>query len=317
MTESTLYDVIVIGGGAAGLSAAVTLGRARRSVLVIDAGEPRNAPADGVHGFLTRDGMPPLELVRLGREEAAAYGVRFIDAKATSASRTDEGFVVQADSAHRARRLVVATGLVDDLPLIDGLAERWGRDAIHCPYCHGWEVRDRAIGVLATGPRAIHQALMFSQWSASVTLFSHTGPVPSDEDLEKLAALGIPIVDGVVAGLDIVDDSLAGVILESGARHPVEVLVIGAAMHSRSGVLESLGLGASEHPMGVGTHVESAPGGATAIDGVWVAGNVTDLMAQVVVAAAAGMSVGAQVNAHLIEEEVRDAVARHRRTLKS
>jgi len=316
MTESTLYDVIVIGGGAAGLSAAVTLGRARRSVLVIDAGEPRNAPADGVHGFLTRDGMSPRELLHVGRAEAASYGVRFVDGKATSARRTEEGFVVEADSTHRARRLVVATGLVDDLPLIDGLAERWGRDAIHCPYCHGWEVRDRAIGVLATGPRAIHQALMFSQWSASVTLFSHTGSAPSDEDLEKLAALGIPIVDGVVAGLDIVDDSLAGVILESGARHPVEVLVIGAAMHSRSGVLESLGLGASEHPMGVGTHVESAPGGATAIDGVWVAGNVTDLMAQVVVAAAAGMSVGAQVNAHLIEEEVREAVSRHRRTLK-
>ena len=317
MTESTIFDVIVIGGGAAGLSAAVTLGRARRSVLVIDAGEPRNAPAAGVHGFLTRDGMPPRELVREGRAEAERYGVRFVDARATSAHRIDAGFAVEAVETYRARRLVVATGLVDQLPQVDGLAERWGRDAIHCPYCHGWEVRDRAIGILATGPRAIHQALMFTQWSDNVTLFTHTAPPLGEEDREKLEALGVPIIDGVVTKLTVENDELAGVELADGLTHPIDVLVVGPRMRARSDVLESLGILATEHEMGVGTRLESVPGGATSIDGVWVAGNVTDLMAQVVVAAAAGMAVGAQVNAHLIEEDVRDAVARHRRTLKS
>ena len=317
MTERTIFDVIVIGGGAAGLSAAVTLGRARRSVLVIDAGEPRNAPAAGVHGFLTRDGMPPRELVREGRAEAERYGVRFVDARATSSHRIDGGFAVDAGETYRARRLVVATGLVDELPEVEGLAERWGRDAIHCPYCHGWEVRDRAIGILATGPRAIHQALMFTQWTDNVTFFAHTSPQLSEEDREKLEALGIPIIDGVVTTLMVENDELTGVELAHGVTHPIDVLVIGARMRARSDVLESLGILATEHEMGVGTYLESAAGGATAVDGVWVAGNVTDLVAQVVVAAAAGMMVGAQVNAHLIEEEVRDSVARHRRTLKS
>ena len=317
MTERTIFDVIVIGGGAAGLSAAVTLGRARRSVLVIDAGEPRNAPAAGVHGFLTRDGMPPREFVREGRAEAERYGVRFVDARATSSHRIDEGFAVEADETYRARRLVVATGLVDELPQVGGLAERWGRDAIHCPYCHGWEVRDRAIGILATGPRATHQALMFTQWSHDVTLFTHTAPALGDADREKLEALGVPIIDGVVTTLTVENDELTGVELAHGVTHPIDVLVIGARMRARSDVLESLGILATEHEMGVGTYLESAAGGATAVDGVWGAGNVTDLVAQVVVAAAAGMMVGAQVNAHLIEEEVRDSVARHRRTLKS
>lgn len=316
MTTTPLYDAIVIGGGAAGLSAAVTLGRARRTVLVIDAGEPRNAPASGVHGFLTRDGMPPRELLRLGRAEAATYGVAFLDARATAISRTDEGFAVDAEGQHRARRLVVATGLVDHLPDIPGLAERWGRDAIHCPYCHGWEVRDKAIGILATGPRAMHQALLFSQWSRSVTVFAHSAPEFSAEDLEKLGARGIPVVTGTVAGVAVADDAIVGVDLDTGERHPIEVLVVGAPMTSRADVLKGLGISAAEHPMGVGTHVKAAPMGATDVDGVWVAGNVTDLMAQVVVAAAAGMAVGAQVNAHLVDEEVRDAVAAYRRRLE-
>ncbi|MGV8882275.1 MAG: NAD(P)/FAD-dependent oxidoreductase [Rhodoglobus sp.] len=317
MTESTVFDVIVIGGGAAGLSAAVTLGRARRSVLVIDAGEPRNAPAAGVHGFLTRDGMPPRELVREGRVEAERYGVRFVDARATSSHRVDEGFAVETGKTYRSRRLVVATGLIDELPQVEGLAERWGRDAIHCPYCHGWEVLDRAIGILATGPRAVHQALMFTQWSDDVTLFTHTAPPLSEEDREKLEALGVPIIDGEVTKLTVANDELAGLELAGGVTHPVDALVIGAPMRARSEVLESLGILATEHEMGVGTHLASTPGGATAVEGVWVAGNVTDLMAQVVVAAAAGVMVGAQVNAHLLEEEVQEAVARHRRTLKS
>jgi len=171
------YDVVVVGGGAAGLSGALALVRSRRRVLVIDAGSPRNAPAGHVHNFLTRDGTPPGDLLALGRAEVAGYGGEFVDGAVAAASRDDDGFVVTlADGREvRARRLLVTSGLVDELPDVPGLAERWGRDVLHCPYCHGWEVRDQPIGVLATGALAVHQALMFRQLSADVTLLLHTG----------------------------------------------------------------------------------------------------------------------------------------------
>src|SRR4051812_2274907 len=145
------YDVVVIGGGAAGLSGALALARARRRVLVIDAGEPRNAPAGHVHNYLGREGTPPAELLAAGRAEVGGYGGQVSGGRVTGAERTDDaGFRVGLDDGRtvRARRLLVATGLVDQLPDVPGLGDLWGSDVLHCPYCHGWEVRDRAIGVL-------------------------------------------------------------------------------------------------------------------------------------------------------------------------
>ena len=159
-----MEDVIIVGGGTGGLSAALTLARSRRSVVVIDAGQPRNAPAAGVHNYLTRDGTPPAELLALGRKEVEGYGVRVIDGRAVDTRRIDGGFEVTLDdgSAIAGRRLVIATGGRDELPDIPGVREGWGHTVIHCPYCHGWEVRDQRIGVLGTGPGSIHQALLFS-----------------------------------------------------------------------------------------------------------------------------------------------------------
>ncbi|WP_433256613.1 FAD-dependent oxidoreductase [Streptosporangium sp. CA-135522] len=157
--EERRYDVVVVGGGAAGLSGALTLARARRSVLVIDAGRPRNAPAAHVHAYLTREGMPPSQLLAAGRAEVTGYGGEIVTGDVVAAERLDRGSfrVVLGDgSAVVADRLLVATGLVDELPPLPGMAQRWGRDVLHCPYCHGCEVRDRAIGVLATGPLAVH-----------------------------------------------------------------------------------------------------------------------------------------------------------------
>ena len=168
------YDVVVVGGGAAGLNGALMLGRSRRSVLVIDAGEPRNAPAHGVHGLLGREGMPPAELLARGRDEVRSYGGHLVTGEVTGAVREGDGFAVSLVGGRvvHARRLLVTTGLVDELPDVPGLRERWGRDVLHCPYCHGWEVRDRAIGVLATTARSMHQALLFRQLSADVTYFA-------------------------------------------------------------------------------------------------------------------------------------------------
>ena len=242
--DSVKYDVVVFGGGAAGLSGALTLARARRSVLVVDAGEPRNAPASGVHGFLTRNGVKPSVLLEAGRAEVRRYGAELLDGRVTSAERVDGGFVVALDDGGSvgARRQLVATGLIDELPDIAGVRERWGRDVLHCPYCHGWEVRDQPIGILASGPRATHQALLFPQWAAGVTLFLHTAPRLTDEEAEGLATRGIAIVEGEVTSLEAVEDHLVGVRLRSGEVVARRAVVVMPCFVARSDIFAGLGL---------------------------------------------------------------------------
>ncbi|GAA3165759.1 NAD(P)/FAD-dependent oxidoreductase [Planomonospora alba] len=308
------YDVVVVGGGAAGLSGALMLARARRSVVVIDAGAPRNAPAEGVHALLARDGMPPAELLERGRAEVRRYGGHVVTGQVVGADRGGEGFTVAlaGGGSVRARRLLVTTGLVDELPDVPGLRDRWGRDVVHCPYCHGWEVRDRAIGVLASGPLSVHQALLFRQWSADVTFFSHTMPAPDGEQAEQLAARGIAVVRGEVASLEISDDRLTGVRLADGTLVGREVLAVAPRAAVRAGFLEGLGLRPTAHPAGAGEHVPADPTGRTAVPGVWVAGNVTDPSAANGCAAAAGAAAAAQINADLVAEEIREAAAARR-----
>ena len=309
--DTTRYDVVIIGGGAAGLSAATTLSRALRSVLVIDSGTPRNAPAAGVHGYLSRDGMNPGELLSIGRREVLSYGGTVIDGEAVSARRTPDGFEVALGDARRfsGRRLLVTTGLTDELPPIDGLREQWGKGVVHCPYCHGWEIRGQRIGVLGTGPLSVHQALLFRQWSGDITLFLNETVEPTDEDWDKLGARSITVVDGAVASVDTVDGVLTGLTLRQGSSFDLQALAVGTRMEARSALLESLGLNSQVHPSGAGRFVEAgALGGETAARGVYAAGNVSNLMAQVITAAAEGVMTGARINADLIEEETRWAV---------
>jgi thioredoxin reductase len=288
------YDVVVVGGGAAGLSGALMLGRSRRSVLVVDAGEPRNAPAAGVHGFLTRDGIKPSALLEAGRAEVRGYGVEVLEGRVESAASTDDGFVATLEGGHRvgARQLLVTTGLVDQLPDIPGVRERWGRDLLHCPYCHRWEVRDQPIGILASGSMAVHQALLFRQLTADLTLFLHTTPQPTDEEAEQLAALGITVVEGEVASLEVREDRLTGVQLQDGEVVPRDAVVVSPRLAARAGILADLGLETTELPHGLGEYVESDATGLTAVPGVWVAGAV--------------------INADLVAEDTREAVAAHR-----
>ncbi|HEX8006478.1 MAG TPA: NAD(P)/FAD-dependent oxidoreductase [Trebonia sp.] len=308
------YDVVVAGGGAAGLSGALMLARARRAVVAIDAGDPRNAPAAGVHGLLARDGMPPAELLERGRAEVRRYGGQVVPGEVSAVAREDGGFAVTLADGRtvRARRLLVATGLADELPDIPGLRARWGRDVVHCPYCHGWEVRDKAIGVLANGPMAVHGALLFRQWSADVTFFSHTMAPPAGEEAEQLAARGISVVDGEVESLQISGDRLTGVRLRDGTVVSRQVLAVPPRMTARAGFLAALGLLPAEHPSGAGEYIPADPSGRTDVPGVWVAGNVTDLAAQVGTAAAEGATAAAHINADLVAEETRQAVAAYR-----
>lgn len=317
--DYAMYDVVVVGGGTAGLGGALMLGRSRRSVLVIDAGEPRNAPAAGVHGFLTRDGMSPAALLEAGRAEVRGYGARVLDGRVASAESVDGGFAVTLEDGSRvgARRLLVTTGLVDELPDVPGVRERWGRDVLHCPFCHGWEVRDLPIGILASGPMAVHQALLFRQLTADLTLFLHTAPEPTDEEAEQLAARGITVVEGEVASLEIHEDRLTGVRLQNGEVISRSVVVVGPRFAARAGMLAGLGLETTAHPSGMGEHIEADAMGLTAVPGVWVAGNVTNPTAQVLGSANAGAMAGAAIHADLIAEDTREAVAAHRDRLSS
>ncbi|MER6009429.1 NAD(P)/FAD-dependent oxidoreductase [Streptomyces bluensis] len=302
------WDVVVAGGGAAGLSAALNLARVRRSVLVINAGEPRNALAVdvGAHGILGRDGISPLELLRLGREEVASYGGRVVAGRVEQIRRDGAEFSVVTEDGHRvrARRVLVTTGLVDELPDVPGLAERWGRDVLHCVYCHGWEIRDTPIGVLDS----FHQALLFRQMSEDVTLFRHTGAELTDGQWEQLAGLGVAVVDGAVAGLEVDgEDRLAGVRLTSGRVVPVRELVVAPRFVARAGFLDGLGLVVREHPMGVGEQLHVDGSGFTGVPGVWAAGNVSDVFAGVPAAAAAGVTAAAAIHMDLLTADARAA----------
>lgn len=303
------YDVVVVGGGAAGLSAALVLGRARHRTLVVDAGEPRNAPSSHMQGYLSRDGMSPAEFLALGREEIARYGVELVRDRVTDVTRDgDFTVVLDAGPAVRARRLIVATGLKDELPDVPGVAERFGRDVLHCPFCHGWEVRDEAFGVLASSALSVHQALMVSQWSKDVTFFLHRVAEAelSDQDLRRLAAAGVDVVPGEVAELMVEDDRITGVRLADGTTHARSVLFTGPRPLPRTGLLERLGAEMDETPFGAYPVVD--PTGLTTVPGVWAAGNAIGFAEQVVHAASGGYRAAAAIVGDLLMSRLDAAV---------
>jgi len=302
--ESESYDVVVVGGGAAGLSAALVLGRARRRVAVVDAGTPRNAPAAQMHGFLSRDGMAPDDLLAAARAEVGAYGVELVDDRVVEIT---ENFTLRltAGGTLTARRLLLATGAVDELPDIPGAKERWGRDFLHCPYCHGWEVRDRPLGVLGTRPGSVDHAQLLRQWSDDVVFFAHTYPLTAD-DRAALQARGIRVVDGLVARLSVIDDRLDAVQLTDGRAVPRAAVFVRPALHAREAALiDSLGCDLDE-----GGFVRHDETGRTSVPGVWVAGNAGNPRAQVITAAGEGSAAAIALNADLVEEDVRTQLER-------
>lgn len=305
--DPTEPDVVVIGGGAAGLAGALQLSRQRRSVLVLDAGQPRNAPAAHMHGYLGLDGTSPLDLLTRGREEVEGYG-GLIRAGRVAAVEKDERFTVTlADGAVvRARQVLVATGLRDGLPEVTGLAQRWGRDVIHCPYCHGYEVRDQQLVVLATSPMSTHQALLSRQLTDRVTLIEQ-GAGPDAEQRRLLAARGIEVVEAPAEEILVEDDRLTGVRLRDGRILAAEAVVVATVMTARIDFLAPLGLLPEPMPMGTGSTLPAEPMGATAVAGLWAAGNARDASAQVGAAMAQGAMAGAQINAALVMEEAQRA----------
>ncbi|MFG2472442.1 NAD(P)/FAD-dependent oxidoreductase [Streptomyces canus] len=301
LAEGTV-DAVVIGGGAAGLNGALILARSRRSVVVIDSGSPRNAPAKAVHGLLALDGTPPPEILRRGREQVRQYGGRVVLGEVVSAESAapsadgDLRFTVTLADGRSitARRILVATGLTDVLPQVPGLAEHWGHSVVHCPYCHGWEVRDEPIGILATGPASIGHAYLFRQLTDDLTYFTR-GTDLDEDSRARFAARGIRVIDTPVTEVvNDTDGALAGVRLADGQVVARRVLAVASPMQARTQGLEGLGLPVQDLPTGRG--FASGTAGTTEVAGVWVAGNATDLVAQVGASAAAGALAGADIN---------------------
>jgi thioredoxin reductase len=300
------YDVVVIGGGAAGLSAALVLSRARRRILVVDGGAPRNAPATHMHGYLSRDGVPPAELLAAGRREVLGYGGELVEGTVTELvpdGRSGFWALLAGGERISARRVLVTTGLRDELPAVPGLRDRWARDVLHCPYCHGYEVRDRQLGVLGGTPGAVRYAQVVRQWTHDLVYFTPPGLLTVTER-NQLLARAIGVVEGTIDGLVIDDaDHLRGVQIHDGCVIPRDALFVPPRFVPNSSLLA--GLAADIDADGWAATDQS---GRTSITGVWAAGNVVDPRAQVITAAGSGSAAAIALNADLVEEDVRYAV---------
>lgn len=305
-------DVAIVGGSAAGLAAALQLTRQRRSVIVVDSGEPRNAPAAHMHGYLGRNGSPSSELAAAGRDEVRSYGGEVLSGRVSRVTRIEDDRVrVELVGGHAviARRVLCATGLVDVLPEIDGLAEGWGRDVIQCPFCQGFESRDRRMVQIVTHPMGLPTAVLFRHLTSRLTVVLH-GPVDvPDAELDALRTGGVDVRNGPVhrvtrdAGGHITD-----VELSDGERIETDVVVVGTSFRVRIEPFASIGLHSVAHPSGLGDVVETDATGETMVPGLFAAGNVTDPSQQIVQAAADGSQVGAMISSLLAHDDLRASV---------
>jgi thioredoxin reductase len=284
------WDCVIVGGGAAGLSAALVLARARRRTLVIDAGSPSNSPAEGIGGFLGQDGRPPSDYYAAGRAELSAYPGVEVRAGTVVSGRRNDGFVLELSGgeAVTSETVLLATGMDYEFPRLPGARERWGRSVFHCPFCHGWEVNGRPLGVLDSGASGAHRALLLRAWSDDVTVFA-AGPAGIDpEDAERLAAAGIRVEERPVAELRGEGSGLSAVVLDDGTEVRCGGLLVPTTMRQRSELAWQLGATAAE-PGPVAADAVAVDGVfRTAVPGLAVAGDASAQMPSVAAAVASG-----------------------------
>lgn len=304
-------DVAVIGGSAAGLAAALQLGRQRRSVIVVDSGEPRNGPAAHLHSFLGQDGRPPAELLAVGRREVRSYGGEILLDRAEQVTKRDGRFLVELAQGHTivARRVVAATGLVDELPEVEGLADHWGDTVVHCPFCHGYEVRDQRVVQLVTHPMGLHTAPLFRQLTARLTVLLHDQVEVDALEVDALRAAGVDVRRGTARRVTVgaADGRVVGVELDDGSRVDADAVAVGPRFHARAEPFVTVGLRPEPLSSGLGDVLAVDAVGATSVDGIYAAGNITDPSQQLLQASAHGSKVGGIVAFSLAEEDVRAA----------
>lgn len=294
-----IWDSVVVGGGAAGLSAALVLGRARRRTLVVDAGRQSNRSAHGIGGLLGHDGRPPAELYAAGRAELATYpAVEVRDGLVVSAKPDDAGFVVTLDdgSVATTRTILLAAGMDYVYADVDGLAERWGRSVFHCPFCHGWEARDGRLAVLDADPAtALHRVQLLRNWSDDVVLLTNGPSELSVADRDALAAAGVPIEAREVAGLRGSGDELSAVVFADGGELARDGLLVAVELRQRDDLAAQLGVPFAPPTPLSAESLAADPLGATAVPGVFVAGDVVAGMPSVANAIAAGSIAAASI----------------------
>jgi thioredoxin reductase len=287
------FDAVVVGGSFAGLSAALQLARARRRVLVVDAGRPRNRFAHASHGFLGQDGRTPAAIVTTGRAEVLAYQTAaFRTDEVTHARDDSDAFALALDSGTtvRARRLVLATGVIDELPEIPGLRERWGTTVLHCPYCHGYEVADGRLGVLATSAHTLHLALLLPDWSTEVTLFTNGAVALDVAQRDALSARRVRVDERPVEALVGNAPALAGIRLRGNVMVPLDALFTGFRTRMASPLAEQLGCAFDDGP--VGQIIRTDERKETSVPGVFAAGDAARAFANATLAAADGVMAG-------------------------
>lgn len=304
MGRESTFEVVVVGGGAAGLSAALFLGRVRRRVLVCDAGEPRNAPAEGVHGFLSREGMAPAELLGIGREQLGPYDtVEVRKVEVVGVEREDGGFEVSlADGERtRCRNLVIATGVRDVLPEIEGIERFWGRSVAHCPYCHGFELRDEPLAVYGADEDAVALAVLLSRLSRDLVVLTDGSPGIGEEGMRKLSAMGVGLREEKISRLEGEDGRLRHVVFEDGEEIERSGLFLRPGRIQRTGFARELGCRIT--PEGV---VETEADGSTHVPGLYVAGDAMHPRQRhlVMSAAVSGATSAMAINNRMLGEEI-------------
>lgn len=294
------HDAIIIGGSFAGLAAATYIARGRRSVCIVDTGSPRNRFAEHSHGFLGQDGSEPGRILATARAQVAAYPTAtFLEGEAVSASMEPEGFAVRLATGEvlAGTKLVLAFGISDELPAIPGLAERWGKSVLHCPYCHGYEVSGQRLGVLHVSPKSVHQALLISEWGPT-TFYLDGAPAPDDASLAELERRGVAIEPAPVRALHGAGGQLSAVELADGRMSDLDALYLGPRTRLNSGIAQQLGCELEEGPFGPFLRTDGDK--RTTVPGVYAAGDITRAAHNVTWAAADGVTAGVALHRSLV-----------------
>ncbi|WP_018621563.1 NAD(P)/FAD-dependent oxidoreductase [Spirosoma luteum] len=302
MDTQTEYDVVIVGGSVAGLSAALVLGRSLRRVLVVDSGKPCNRQTPHSHSFMTRDGETPAQLTSLAREQALAYPtVQYLNGRVTTLSKNADGFALTTDSQTRikARKVLLATGLEDIMSPIDGFAESWGVSVLHCPYCHGYEVRNQPLGVLITGEHTADYVGLIHHWSQNLTLFTNGSATLTDDQRGTISRLNVPIIETPIAQIKHEQGLMNAVMLQDGSQVDLTALFAPVPFRQHSDLAQQLGCTLTSTGL-----IQVTIVGQTNVPGLFAAGDNSSPMRQLAVASANGVAAGAGINRELVTEEV-------------
>lgn len=297
------FDVVIVGAGPAGLSAALILGRCRRRVLVCDSGSPRNAASHALHGFLTRDGIPPTEFLRIGREQLRQYPtIKFRHCEVKDAQRVDDGFTLTFDDSTQVSctKLLLATGVVDRLPAVEGLLPLYGRTVFHCPYCDGWEMRDRQLAIYGSGKNGAGLALEMTLWSHDLVLCTDGREKIPDDELPRLQHYNIKVYDAPIRRLIGTDDGLLQQIeFTTGEKIARDAMFFSTGNDQRSDLAQKLGCQFNEDGA-----VDTGDYEITNVPGLYVAGDASRLVQLAIVAAAEGAKAAFAINQELLKRDL-------------